>query len=46
MFFERSIFWFRQDLRIEDNVGFFYCIEESRRVLPLFIIDMHIVDDF
>ena len=33
------IFWFRRDLRLDDNIGLHHAIRSGRRVLPLFIID-------
>ena len=39
-----SIFWFRRDLRIEDNVGLFHALESGHPVLPLFIFDTDILD--
>lgn len=34
-----NIFWFRRDLRLEDNVGLFHALNSDREVLPLFIFD-------
>ena len=39
-----SIFWFRRDLRIEDNHGLFQALSASDAVLPLFIFDTNILD--
>ena len=39
-----SIFWFRRDLRIEDNVGLYHALESGHPVLPLFIFDTDILD--
>lgn len=39
-----SIFWFRRDLRIEDNIGLFNAFEQAQNVLPLFIFDKNILD--
>ena len=41
-----SIFWFRQDLRIHDNRGLYFCIEQSRQVLPIFVFDDNILKNF
>lgn len=38
-----SIFWFRRDLRLEDNHGLFQALSQSKSVLPLFIFDTHIL---
>jgi deoxyribodipyrimidine photo-lyase len=40
-----TIFWFRRDLRLEDNAGLFYAIKNNENVLPLFIFDKNILDD-
>ncbi len=40
-----SIFWFRRDLRFEDNAGFYYALRGKYSVLPLFIFDKNILDD-
>ena len=37
------LFWFRRDLRLEDNRGLFYALKEHRNVLPLFVYDTHIL---
>jgi len=39
-----SIFWFRRDLRIEDNHGLFQALSSEFPVLPLFIFDTQILD--
>lgn len=38
-----TIFWFRRDLRLEDNVGFFKVLNGNYPVLPLFIFDTNIL---
>jgi len=38
-----TLFWFRRDLRLEDNVGLFYALQQGRPVLPLFIFDQNIL---
>lgn len=40
---EISIFWFRRDLRIHDNVGLFHALNSSFLVLPIFIFDVEIL---
>jgi deoxyribodipyrimidine photo-lyase len=40
-----SIFWFRRDLRIEDNVGLYHALKSKYRVLPLFIFDTNILEE-
>ena len=34
-----SIFWFRRDLRLNDNHGLFEALNSSNHVLPIFIFD-------
>ncbi|HEX8515024.1 MAG TPA: deoxyribodipyrimidine photo-lyase [Bacteroidia bacterium] len=34
-----NIFWFRRDLRLEDNTGLYHALKEGRNVLPVFIFD-------
>jgi deoxyribodipyrimidine photo-lyase len=39
-----NIFWFRRDLRIEDNHGLFEALNDSK-TLPIFIFDVHILEE-
>lgn len=39
-----SIFWFRRDLRLEDNAALCYALERSKQVLPIFIFDNEILE--
>ncbi|MEH6681323.1 MAG: deoxyribodipyrimidine photo-lyase [Sediminicola sp.] len=39
-----SIFWFRRDLRLEDNVGLLAALKAPHPVLPIFIFDPEILD--
>lgn len=34
-----TIFWFRRDLRLDDNTAFFHALQSDDAVLPLFIFD-------
>lgn len=34
-----NIFWFRRDLRLDDNVGLFHALNADEEVLPIFIFD-------
>ena len=34
-----NIFWFRRDLRLNDNVGLFHALNSGEEVLPIFIFD-------
>lgn len=38
-----SIFWFRRDLRADDNVGLHQALQSGHPVLPLFIFDKEIL---
>ncbi len=40
-----NIFWFRRDLRLEDNVALFHALKDELPVLPIFIFDTNILDD-
>ncbi|WMX13057.1 deoxyribodipyrimidine photo-lyase [Aureispira sp. CCB-E] len=40
-----SIFWFRRDLRLEDNLGLLAALEDEYPVLPLFIFDNNILKE-
>ena len=39
-----SIFWFRRDLRLDDNAGLYHALKSGNPVLPLFIFDKKILD--
>jgi deoxyribodipyrimidine photo-lyase len=39
-----NLFWFRRDLRLEDNAGLFQALSGERKVLPVFIFDTEILD--
>ncbi len=38
-----TLFWFRRDLRLEDNVGLYHALKEKGDVLPIFIFDTEIL---
>ncbi len=40
-----SIFWFRRDLRLHDNVGLTEALKGDKKVLPIFIFDKNILDE-
>jgi deoxyribodipyrimidine photo-lyase len=40
-----SFFWFRRDLRLEDNVGLFHALQSQYPVVLLFIFDEAILDN-
>lgn len=41
----KSIFWFRRDLRLDDNTGLFKALDGPDPVLPIFIFDDHILSE-
>jgi len=41
---ETTVFWFRRDLRLQDNAGLYYALKENKKVLPIFIFDTEILD--
>ncbi|MFN8252347.1 MAG: deoxyribodipyrimidine photo-lyase [Ferruginibacter sp.] len=38
-----NIFWFRRDLRLQDNAGLFHALKNGIPVLPIFIFDTNIL---
>lgn len=38
------VFWFRRDLRLHDNTGFYHALISGHNVLPVFIFDKKILD--
>lgn len=38
-----TLFWFRRDLRLEDNAGLYHALKERTEVQPLFIFDTDIL---
>jgi deoxyribodipyrimidine photo-lyase len=39
-----SIFWFRRDLRLQDNAGLYHALKAGNPVIPIFIFDKNILD--
>ncbi|HEY1040893.1 MAG TPA: deoxyribodipyrimidine photo-lyase [Bacteroidia bacterium] len=39
-----TIFWFRRDLRLDDNAGLYRALSQNMQVQPLFIFDTDILD--
>ena len=39
-----TLFWFRRDLRVEDNHGLYKALEGKNKVLPIFIFDSEILE--
>ena len=42
---EIGVFWFRRDLRIEDNAGLYQALKSGYTILPIFIFDTNILDN-
>jgi deoxyribodipyrimidine photo-lyase len=40
-----NIFWFRRDLRLDDNTALSYALNSGLQVLPVFIFDTNIIDE-
>src|SRR6056297_521554 len=39
------LFWFRRDLRLDDNVGFYQALQKDVPILPIFIFDTEILEN-
>jgi deoxyribodipyrimidine photo-lyase len=39
-----NIFWFRRDLRLEDNTALANALSSNNAILPIFIFDDHILN--
>ncbi len=39
-----NVFWFRRDLRLDDNTGLYNALNAGKPVLPIFIFDTEILD--
>ncbi|MEC8832985.1 MAG: deoxyribodipyrimidine photo-lyase, partial [Bacteroidota bacterium] len=39
------VFWFRRDLRLDDNVGLYQALQNDVPVLPIFIFDKEILEN-
>jgi len=39
-----NIFWFRRDLRLQDNAGLYYALKNNHPVVPIFIFDTNILN--
>ena len=40
---QSNIFWFRRDLRIEDNTALIQALNSSQSIIPIFIFDINII---
>ncbi len=41
-----NIFWFRRDLRLEDNTALYHALRTRENVLPIFILDPEIIERY
>lgn len=41
---EIAIFWFRRDLRLNDNAGLYHALKSGFKVIPIFIFDQNILN--
>ncbi|MCS3529613.1 deoxyribodipyrimidine photo-lyase [Chryseobacterium sp. JUb7] len=39
-----NVFWFRRDLRLNDNTGLYHALKSNKKVLPVFIFDTDILN--
>ena len=39
-----TVFWFRRDLRLQDNAGLHYVLKENKNVVSVFIFDSVILN--
>jgi deoxyribodipyrimidine photo-lyase len=44
--YKRSLFIFRQDLRLDDNTALIEAIKNSEEIFPIFIHDERAIEDF
>jgi len=40
-----NIFWFRRDLRLQDNAGLYHALKSNHPVIPVFIFDTNILNE-
>ena len=40
-----AVFWFRRDLRLDDNAGLYHALNSGLPVLPVFIFDQNIISE-
>ena len=40
----KAIFWFRRDLRLDDNTGLYHALKSGNEIVPVFIFDKEILD--
>ena len=40
---EIALFWFRRDLRLQDNAGLYHALKSGENIQPIFIFDQNIL---
>jgi deoxyribodipyrimidine photo-lyase len=40
-----NLFWFRRDLRLEDNASLYAALKDKNPVVPIFIFDKNILEE-
>ena len=41
-----TVFWFRRDLRLEDNTALYHALKSGQPLMPVFIFDRRILREF
>lgn len=44
--YKRSIYWFKRDLRIDDNRALYEACRNSKEIIPIFIFIPHLINEF
>ena len=39
-----NLFWFRRDLRLDDNAALYHALKGKNPIIPIFIFDKNILD--
>lgn len=39
----KTFYWFRRDLRLEDNAGLYHALKDNKSVIPVFVFDENIL---
>lgn len=43
---QTALFWFKRDLRVEDNTGLYHAASENKEVLPVYVLDDEILSGY
>ena len=41
-----ALFWFKRDLRVEDNTGLYHAVTENKEVLPVYVLEDEILSGY